>query len=151
MLRHGLSDDPWELIADIFPPPAETGRPQRNRRTMVDEILWILRTGSPWRDLPDEFGPWETVYGCFDRWNADGTLDEILQRLRAAQVDIGAIEEDFWYVDGSIVRAHRCTGGGGKKGIRKNRLIMHEGVPAGVFRRNSTSFATAMVIRSTSI
>ena len=82
---------------------------------MVDGILWILRTGSPWCDLPDEFGPLETVYGCFDRWNADGTLDEILQRSRAAQVDIGAIDENLWCVDGSIVRTHRCTGGGGKR------------------------------------
>ena len=125
MARHGLSDDQWELIADVFPPPAPTGRPHRDRRQIVEGILWILRAGSPWRDLPEEFGPWETVYGCFDRWNADGTLDTILQRLRAAEVDIGAIDEELWCVDGTIVRAHRCAAGGGKKGIRKNRLITH--------------------------
>ena len=122
MARHGLSDDQWELIADVFPP---TGHPHRDRRQIVEGILWILRAGSPWRDLPEEFGPWETVYGCFDRWNADGTLDTILQRLRAAEVDIGAIDEELWCVDGTIVRAHRCAAGGGKKGIRKNRLITH--------------------------
>lgn len=125
MLRHRLTDNQWDLIADIFPEPAKTGRPPRDRRTIVDAILWILRAGTPWRDLPEEFGPWETVYGCFDRWNADGTLDEILQRLRAARVDIGAIDEDLWCVDGTIVRAHRCAGGGAKKGIRRNRLITH--------------------------
>jgi transposase len=125
MLRHKLTDDQWELIADIFPLPAKTGRPLRDRRIIVDGILWILRTGSPWRDLPNEFGPWETFYGCFDRWNGDGTLDQILNRLRAAQVDIGAIDEDLWCVDGTIVRAHRCAGGGAKKTIRKNQLITH--------------------------
>ena len=125
MSRHQLTDGQWELIADIFPPPANTGRPQRDRRTIVNAILWILRAGAPWRDLPEEFGPWETVYGCFDRWNADGTLDTILQRLRAAQVDIGAIDEELWCVDGTIVRAHRCAAGGGKKRIRRNRLITH--------------------------
>ena len=65
---------------------------------------------------------WETVYGCFNRWNADGTLDKVLQRLRGAQIDIGAIDEELWFVDGTIVRAHRCAAGGGKKGILRNRI-----------------------------
>ena len=116
MCRHRLTDDEWELIADVFPPPAKTGRPRRDRRTIMEGILWILRTGSPWRDLPEEFGPWETVYGLFDRWNAEGTLDQILRRLQAAQIDIGAVDTELWCVDGTIVRAHRCAAGGGKKG-----------------------------------
>jgi transposase len=124
MPRHGLTDEQWLLIADIFTPPARTGRPPRDRRQIVDGILWILRTGAPWRDLPESFGPWETVFGCFDRWNANGTLDAILQRLRAAEVDIGAIDEQLWCIDGTIVRAHRCAAGGGKKGIPRNRLTM---------------------------
>jgi transposase len=93
---------------------------------VMDAILWILRAGSPWRDLPEEeFGPWETVYGLFNSWNADGTLDEMLHRLQAAHVDVGAIDEELWCVDGTIVRAHRCAAGGGKKGIRRNQLITH--------------------------
>ena len=123
MARHELTDEQWDLIADIFPLPAKTGRPPKDRRRIMNGLLWILRTGSPWRDLPEEFGPWETYFGYFDRWNANGTLDEILRRLRAAQIDIGAIDEELWCIDGTIVRAHRCAGGGGKKGIRKNRLI----------------------------
>lgn len=125
MSRLRISDEQWKLISDVFPQPSVMGRPQRDRREIVDGVFWILRTGSPWRDLPEEFGPWETVFGCFDRWNADGTLDTMLQRLRAARIDTGAIDEKLWCVDGSIVRAHRCTGGGAKKGIRKNRLITH--------------------------
>lgn len=124
MTRHGLTDEQWELIADIFSPPGRIGRPPRDRRQIVDGILWILRTGSPWRDLPKSFGPWETVYGRFDRWNADGTLDAILQRLRAAKVDLGEIDQELWCVDGTIVRAHRCAAGGGKKGIARNRMTM---------------------------
>ena len=54
--RHELSDDQWDLIADLFPPPAKIGRPQRSRRQIVDAILWILATGAPWRDLPEEQG-----------------------------------------------------------------------------------------------
>jgi len=125
MVRHRLADYQWELIQDVFPAPAATGRPLKERRTVVDGILWILRTGSPWRDLPEEFGPWQTVWRLFDKWNGDGTLDEILHRLRAAQVDAGEIDEELWCVDGTVVRAHRCAAGGGKKGTRKNQMITH--------------------------
>lgn len=126
MARHGLTDGQWEVIADIFPAPAKTGRPPTDRRKVVNGILWILRTGSPWRDLPEsEFGPWETIYGLFGTWNADGLLDEILKRLQAAHVDVGMIDEQLWCVDGTIVRAHRCAAGGGKKKIRRSRLITH--------------------------
>ena len=126
MTRHGLTDDQWEVIADLFPARAKTGRPPTDRRKVVNGILWILRTGSPWRDWPeDEFGPWETIYGLFDKWNADGLLDKILKRLQAVHVDVGMIDEQLWCVDGSIVRAHRCAAGGGKKGIRRNQLITH--------------------------
>ncbi len=110
----------------MFPEPAKTGRPLRDRRTIIDGILWILRTGAAWRDLPeDEFGPWETVYRLFDQWNSDGTLDEILSRLIAEKVDAGEIDQELWCVDGTSVRAARCAGGGGKKTIPRNRLIMH--------------------------
>ena len=125
MVRHRLTDDQWECIKEVFPPRAHTGRPPRDRREMVDAILWILRTGAPWRDLPEEFGPHQTAWELFDKWNANGLLDEILTRLRAAHVDVGEIDEDLWCVDGTTIRAARCAAGGGKKGIRKNRLIMH--------------------------
>jgi len=126
MSRNRLTDAQWELIADVFPPPARTGRPRSDRRMIMDAILWIRRTGSPWRDLPEEeFGPWETVYGLFNAWNDEGTLQEILQRLIQAHIDVGAIDEELWCIDGTIVRAHRCAGGGGKKGIPTNLLITH--------------------------
>ena len=123
MARHRLTDRKWELIEDLFPEPASTGRPPADTRQMVDGVLWRLRTGAPWRDVPEEFGPWETVYKRFDRWNSDGTLDTIKQTLLCQIVDDGAIDGDLWCVDGSIVRAARCAGGGGKKGTRKNRKI----------------------------
>ncbi len=125
MTRHRLTDEQWDCIADIFPPPAKTGRPPSDRRMIVEGILWIMRTGSPWRDLPDEFGPWGTVWDLFDAWNADGTLDEILSRLRAMYVDAGKIDEELWCIDGTTVRAARCAAGGGKKTIRRNQKIMH--------------------------
>ena len=124
MVRLLLTDDEWDLIGDVFSKPAATGRPPRDRRQVVNGIFWILRTGAPWRDLPEEFGPCKTVWRLFDKWNADGTLDKILARLQAAFVDIGEIDQELWCIDGTVVRAARCAAGGGKKGIRRSRLIM---------------------------
>jgi len=100
---------------------------------MIDGILWILRTGSPWRDLPEEFGPWQTVWHHFDKWNGNGLLDEILNRLRACHVDAGAIDDELWCVDGTVVRAARCAAGGGKKGIPTNRKITRWAAREAVF------------------
>lgn len=125
MTRDRLTDDQWECIRDLFPTPARTGRPLRNSRQMMDGILWILRTGAAWRDLPEEFGPWETVYYKFNQWTSHGTIDAMLNRLRAAHLDAEAIDGELWCVDGTIMRAHRCAAGGGKKTIRKSRLITH--------------------------
>jgi len=124
MARLLLTDDEWDLIADVFPKPAAMGRPPRDKRQVVNGILWILRTGAPWRDLPEEFGPCKTVWRLFDQWNADGTLDKVLRRLQAAFVDIGEIDQELWCIDGTIIRAARCAAGGGKKGTRRSRLIM---------------------------
>ncbi len=117
MLRHRLTDEQWALIADLFPAPRWTGRPPRDRRAIVDGILWNLRTGSPWRDLPEDFGSWQTVWRLFDQWNQDGTLDSVLNRLRGACV----IDEELWCIDGTIVRAAKCAAGGGKKATRRSR------------------------------
>ena len=119
MLRHRLTDEQWDLIGDLFAPRKRIGRPPRDRRLVMDGILWILRTGAPWRDLPDDFGPWATVWDLFNTWNDDGTLITILKRLRG-QVEI---DDELWCVDGTIVCAARCAAGGGKKGMSKNRRI----------------------------
>lgn len=125
MARHKLTDAQWELIASFFREPASTGRPPADPRVLVDGIFWRLRTGSPWRDVPEEFGPWITVYKHFDQWNSDGTLDQIKRALLSQIVDSGGIDDDLWCVDGTVVRAARCAGGGGKKGIPTNQLITH--------------------------
>src|SRR6056297_683735 len=117
--RHALTDDQWELIEDLFGEAAETGRPRVDRRQVVDGIFWILRTGAPWRDLPERFGKWGTVYDLFRTWSLDGTLDAIFQRLRGAMVDVEEIDKELWCVDGTNVRAARCAAGA-KKGGREN-------------------------------
>lgn len=121
MARNRLTDKQWNLIKDVFPEPASTGRPPVCRRMVMDGILWINRTGSPWRDLPEEFGKWGTVWDLFNTWTSDGTLDEILERLRE-RINL---DGELWCLDGTIVRAARCANGGGKKKIRTNLLITH--------------------------
>jgi transposase len=75
----------------------------------------------PWRDIPEEYGPWGTVWDLFDKWNCDGTFDRILSRLQIERIDAGKIDGQLWCVDGTVVRAARCAGGGGKKGIHESQ------------------------------
>lgn len=137
MPRHQMTDAEWELIADIFPEPSSTGRPPRDPRELLDGIFWIVRTGAPWRDVPEEFGPWKTVYNHFDSWNADGTLDQVRKRLLTRFIDDNEIDSELWCIDGTIVRAARCANGGGKKATQKNRRITLLGSPEAVFPRKS--------------
>jgi len=91
---------------------------------MLNGILWILRTGSPWRDLPERFGPWQTVYDHFAKWRALGAYDRILEALHIRLDADGAIDWDLWCIDGSSVRASRAAAGASKKAAvatRKNR------------------------------
>src|SRR5689334_2595112 len=124
MVPHRLTDEQWECIESVFPLAKSTGRPRSKLRNVIDAILWIPRTGAQWRDLPkSEFGPWETVYGHFNKWASDGTLDEIFVRLKEAMADSESFDHELWCIDGSVARAHHCAGGGGKKTIRANQPI----------------------------
>src|ERR687894_1069670 len=82
---HELTDGQWERLRPLIPPqtPA-TGRPAKDHRTVVNGILWRLKTGAPWRDLPERYGPWQTVYARFRRWQQAGVWDRVLAALQAA-------------------------------------------------------------------
>jgi transposase len=75
--------------------------------------LWIDRTGAPWRDLPERYGPWQTVYDRFVRWRRDGTFERILARLRLRLDEEGRLDPGTWCVDGTTIRASRSAAGGG--------------------------------------
>ena len=77
-----LTEEQWNLVADLFSKPVHTGRPRRDQRVVLNGVLWVLQTGCSWRDLPAEFGSWKTCWRMFDQWNADGTLTEVLHRLQ---------------------------------------------------------------------
>jgi transposase len=112
MNRGDLSNEQWEKLEPLLPPEKPNiGRPNKNHRRILNGILWILRTGAPWRDLPERYGPWRTVASRFYRWRKAGIWDRIfaeVQRLGEAE---GRIDWEIHYVDGTIVRAHQHAAG----------------------------------------
>nr|WP_234899987.1 IS5 family transposase [Streptomyces filamentosus] len=114
MRRHELSDAEWDLIRPLLPRPA-LGRPRLDDRMVLNGIVWKFRTGAPWRDVPERYGPWTSLHTRFRRWAADGTFDRI---LRAAQAKADAAGDIDWTVsvDSTIVRAHQHAAGARKGG-----------------------------------
>ena len=83
MVRRGeITDRAWEQIEPLLPQGGERGGRWREHRTVINSILWKLRTGSPWRDLPERYGPWQTCFDRFNRWRGDGTWDRLLTLTR---------------------------------------------------------------------
>ena len=105
-----LRDDQWERIEPLLQGKAgDRGRRGANNRLFVEAVLWLARTGSPWRDLPNEFGPWNSVYVRFSRWSDKNVWQNIIEVLR----EEGDFEEV--YLDSTIVRAHQHASGAAKK------------------------------------
>jgi transposase len=148
MKRHEVSDEEWAILDPLIPQSkAKTGRPPRDRRQMVNGMMWILSTGAPWRDLPERFGPWETVYGYFNTWRANSVFDAILDALHLRLDQNGHIDWDLWCIDGSSVRATRAAAGASKKvasTIPRNPRITVWAVREGDLAAKSTSSSTAM-------
>lgn len=121
MHRHELAEHQWNLIKDLFPEKtSKTGRPRRPAREMLNGILTVLRTGSPWRDLPERYGPWQTVFHWFNLWQKSGTFDRAIEALQIRLDKNGEIDWDLWCIDGSSVRASRAAAGAGKRGAPKS-------------------------------
>jgi transposase len=112
MRRHGLTDREWVRLEPLLPPKPSTGRPPKDHRLILDALLWLGKTGAPWRDLPGRFGPWRTVATRFYRWTRAGLWDRLLAELRHITDAAGGIDWDVHMVDGTSVRAHRCAAGG---------------------------------------
>ena len=112
-----LSDAAWERMAPlIIGRPDQKGSTGRDNRMFVEGVLWIVRTGSPWRDLPEAFGDWNSVFRRFSRWSLKG----VWRRIFAAVSD----DPDFEYliIDSTIVRAHQHAAGAKKKGSEDQAL-----------------------------
>ena len=114
MIRTVLTDVQWERIAPLLPgKEGDPGRTGEDNRRFVEGVLWMVRTGAPWRDLPESFGKWSSVWKRFRRWALKGVFEKLFQAL--------SDEPDFEYalIDGTIVKVHRhATGAKGGLSIR---------------------------------
>jgi len=108
--RHELTSDQWGRIEGLLPSErGRPGRPAKPNRKMVNGIVWILRTGAPWRDLPKHYGPWKTVHNRFLRWSKNGVWAAVLGEL------CQDLDNEMAMIDGSYVRVHQDAVGGKKK------------------------------------
>ena len=106
------------------------GRPASNHRLVLDGIFWISRTGAAWRDLPEEFGKWSSVYRQFRRWTLAGLWELVLDALN----DSGAVPDTVQMIDSTVIRAHHLAAGA--KGGLKDRVLA---VQKAALRPKSTS------------
>lgn len=142
MKRGDLKDSEWVRLEPLLPPqkPA-VGRPSKDHRHVINGILWILRTGAPWRDLPRYYGKWKTVNSRFYRWQRAGIWARILAALQEQGDAAGLMDWDKHYIDGTVVRAHQHAAGA-KGGTRKRRASAAVRVAS---RRSSTCVRRAAV------
>ncbi|MFF3166636.1 MULTISPECIES: IS5 family transposase [unclassified Streptomyces] len=114
MARGDLSDEQWSVLESLLP-AAGVSRRWPGRRRLVDGVRWRVRTGVPWRDLPREYGPWQTVYGLFRRWQRQGAWARLLTLLQARADAAGLITWEV-NVDSTICRAHQHAAGARRDG-----------------------------------
>ncbi len=139
MHRHALTDQQWARLARVLPPHKSGPESVRGDRLFIEAVLYRAKTGLPWRDLPERFGPWKSVYNRFSHWARQGHWAAIFRELQLEVDDTGSI------VDASVVRAHQDAAGG--KGGSNTMLwdALEE-----VFRPSSMPSSTRRGDRSTS-
>ena len=127
MHRHALTDEQWARLEPLLPRRPQGRKAARGDRLFVDAVLFRAKTGIPWRDLPERFGPWKTVYNRFSNWAAKDHWATIFRELQLEVDETGSI------VDGSVVRAHQDAAGGkgGSNAMLWDALVE-------VFRQSST-------------
>jgi len=106
MARAQLQERQWAKIEAVLVSERGPGRPSKNDRNFIEAVLWWRRTGVPWRDVAEEFGPWKTVFNRFDRWSKNGKWTRLFQALQTDR-------DDEWHsLDSTINRAHQHAAGG---------------------------------------
>lgn len=121
--RYELTDEAFARIEPLLPKPRPGGQ-WKEHRSILNGMFWILNTGAQWRDLPERYGKWKTVYDRYRRWTRNGLFNQILHRLHLELDADGRINWDVFDVDGSNIRAHQSAAGAAqspsKKGMNAN-------------------------------
>jgi len=110
MRRHELTDEQYKKLENILPGRnGHVGVTAKDNRVFINGVLWIFKTGAPWRDLPERYGHWKNVHRRFSRWAKAGIFDRIF-RILSKDADM-----EFLLMDGTIVKAHQHASGAKKK------------------------------------
>ena len=131
--RHELTSAAWAVIAPLLPAKSK-GHPWSDHRRVSNGILWILPSGCSWRDAPERYGSWQTLYDRFRRWSRDGTWNRLLGALLAEMDRRGQIDWDLWCVDGTSIRALKAAAGARKKTSRRRTRAPRSGAFPGWVR-----------------
>ena len=102
--RHELTDEQWARLEPLL--PRGRGRPPKSDRRFLNAVIWIAKTGAPWRDLPERFGPWKTTYNRFRNWARKDSWSDIFRAIAVDDEELGGM------MDATIVRAHQDASGG---------------------------------------
>lgn len=110
MRRHEITDDSWNRIKNLLPgKQGDPGVTAKDNRLFVNAVLWIAKTGAPWRDLPERFGNWNSVWRRFDRWARKGVWERVFRELQDPDLE-------WLLLDSTVIRAHQHAAGA-KKGL----------------------------------
>lgn len=132
MARGDLTEEQWCRLEALLPPQrraGKAGRPyQTEHRTVLNGMIWILRTGAPWRELPERYGPWQSVYDRLVRWKRQGIWDRILLFLpgeaEAGRLAGGKVDWEGRALDSTTVKAHPHAAGARKAAAKKGVLAL---------------------------
>jgi transposase len=106
--RHEISDEQWGKIKDLLPGKSgDPGRTAEDNRGFINAVLWVARTGAPWRDLPERFGAWNSVFQRFNRWSQRGVWERLLQTRQVPDLEC-------LMLDSSVIRDHQHAAGARK-------------------------------------
>jgi transposase len=137
-MRYDLTDFEWSVIKPLLPKDRR-GRKPRNNRRVLNGIFWVLRTGAPWRDLPERYGPYTTAYNRFNRWRKAGIWDRLMDAI------VKAHDGKVQMIDSSIVRVHQHA-----SGVKKRVEIVVWAEAEAASLRRSTRGSTRKAARSAS-
>ena len=152
MARHELTDAQFALIEPLLPTAPRRGRPRKDHRLVLNGLFWNLNPGVPWRDIPERYGAWTTIYDRYVFWRRNGTWERIMAALQVQLDAEGRLDWQQWNIDGTHIRASRAAAGARKKRalMPTNPAITRSDGPAVDSEPNSSSSLMGLESRSPS-